>query len=112
MFSLIRHKVGDGHRWSAGEQFLKMLQLRVDARDLALVELDAPVRQPTCFRDGGVVAGQGCKGGKLRRTVLERHPRMVLRGRMREVNDIVVFAAHALCPPIWPLRSRAVAPSK
>ena len=61
---------------------------------------------------GSVVAGQGCKGGKLRRAVVQRHARMVLRGRMREVNDIVVFAAHALCPPIWPLRSRAVAPSK
>ena len=112
VLSLIRHKVGDGHRWSAGKQFLKVLQFCVDARDLALIKLDAPVRQPTCFRDGSVVAGQGCKGGKLRRAVVQRHARMVLRGRMREVNDIVVFAAHALCPPIWPLRSRAVAPSK
>ena len=94
------------------EQFLKMLQFCIDARDLALVELDAPVRQPTCFRDGGVVAGEGGKRRKLRRAVMQRHARMVLRGRMREVNDIVVFAAHALCPPIWPLRSRAVAPSK
>ena len=55
----VRHKVGDGHCWPAGEQLLKMLQLRVDARDLALVELDALIRQPTCFRDGSVVAGQG-----------------------------------------------------
>ena len=89
ILSLIRHKVGDGHCWPAGEQFLKMLQLRVDARNLALVELDAPVRQPTCFRDGSVVAGQGCKGGELRRTVVQRHARMVLRGRMREVNDSI-----------------------
>ena len=77
-----------------------MLQLRVDARDLALIKLDAPVRQPACFRDGGVVAGEGGKGRKLRRAVMQRHARMVLRGRMRKIDDIVVFAAHALCPPI------------
>ena len=92
IFPLIRHKVGDGHRWSAGKQFLKVLQFCIDARDLALIKLDAPVRQPTCFRDGSVVACQGCKGGKLRRAVVQRHARMVLRGRMREVNDILVTA--------------------
>lgn len=72
-----------------------MLQLRVDARDLALIKLDAPVRQPTCFRDGGVVAGEGGERRKLRRAVMQRHARMVLRGRMREVNDkqIVLIAA-------------------
>ena len=89
-----------------------MLQLRVDARDLALIKLDAPIRQPSHFRDGGVVAGEGGERRKLRRAVMQRHAWVVLRGRMRELNDIVVFAAHALCPPIWPLRSRAVAPSK
>ena len=62
ILSLIRHKVGDGHRWSAGKQFLKVLQFCVDARDLALIKFDAPVCQPTCFRDGSVVAGQSSKG--------------------------------------------------
>ena len=65
----IRHKVGDGHRWSAGEQFLKMLQLCVDTRDLALIKLDAPIRQPSRFRDGGVVAGEGGEGSELRRSI-------------------------------------------
>ena len=59
VLSLIRNKVGDGHRWSAGKQFLKVLQFCVDARDLALIKFDALVCQPTCFRDGSVVAGQG-----------------------------------------------------
>lgn len=88
--SLVRYEIGDGHRWPVRKQLLKVLQLRVDARDLALVELDALIRQPSRFRDGGVVTGEGGKGRKLRRAVMQRHAWMILRGRMREVDDTVL----------------------
>ena len=64
------------------------------------------------FRKGGAMTGERRKGRELRRAVAHGHPRMRLRLRVRQVDNIVVFSAHALCPPIWRFRSRAVAPSR
>ena len=89
-----------------------MLQLRVDARDLALIKLDAPIRQPSHFRDGGVVAGEGGERRKLRRAVMEGHSRMFWRIRMGQMDNVFIFSAQALCPPICLFRSLAVAPSR
>ena len=70
------HKVGDGHRGPAGEQFLKALQFRINPCHFVFVQFRTLIRQPPGFRNGGAVAGQGGKGRELRRTVIEGHSRM------------------------------------
>ena len=79
---------------------------------LVLVQNHAAVRESSCLRYGSTVAGKGCKRRKLRSPIMERHPRMRLRLRVRQSDDIVVISIHALCPPIWLFRSLAVAPSR
>ena len=82
---------------------------------------------PALLPDSGIVACNSCKGRKLSGTGCHRHPWMSLRLVMRQVDKIVAFCTHnggskfftfhyslftyALCPPIWLLRSLAVAPS-
>ena len=83
----------------------------VDLRQDPFIGEDPRLGQPAGFVNGLLKAGQGGKGGKLGRPVCGIHPGMALRNGMGQVKDIVILSAHALCPPIWPFRSRAVAPS-
>ena len=94
------------------QQFLKPLKRVIYTGHLVFVQNDPAIRQPPCFRNGGAVASEGCKRRKLRSPIMERHSRMRLRLRMRQADDIVIISVHALCPPIWPFRSLAVAPSR
>ena len=61
--------------------------------------------------DGIFVTGQCGKGCKLGCSVPHRHPRMMFRLIVWQIDNIVVIVSHALCPPICLLRSLAVAPS-
>ena len=76
VFPFIRHKVGDGRRGPAGEQFLEALQFRINPCHFVFIQFRTLIRQPPGFRNGGAVAGQGGKGRELRRTVIEGHSRM------------------------------------
>ena len=86
------------------------LQLAVELVQLAVAQRELGIGQAGGFRDGGIVARKRREGGELRRARGHGHARMVLRLVVRQA-DYVVVARHALCPPIWRLRSRCVAPS-
>ena len=108
----VRHKVGDGHRGPAGKQLLEALQFRVHSRHFIFVHFYTLIRQPPGFRNGGAVTSQSGKGRELRRTVMEGHSRMFWRIRMGQMDNVFIFSAQALCPPICLFRSLAVAPSR
>ena len=64
-----------------------------------------------CFPDGRSITRQGLKGLKLRRPVQHGHSGMSGGGGTGQIDDIVICAAQALCPPILLFCSAAVAPS-
>ena len=108
----ILHKVGDGRSGPAGKQLLEALQFRVHSRHFIFVHFYTLIRQPPGFRNGGAVTSQSGKGRELRRTVMEGHSRMFWRIRMGQMDNVFIFSAQALCPPICLFRSLAVAPSR
>ena len=58
------------------------------------------VRQAACLPENGLVTGEGGKGGKLGGSVHGGHGRVLPGNGMGQINQIVVFAHYALCPPI------------
>ena len=80
-----------------------------------LIQLNLLLRQPGALIDRVLIPRQRSKRGKLCRTVCQRHLRMTAGDMVRQRNNVLIFRysgfLHALCPPIWLLRSTVVAPS-
>ena len=64
-----------------------------------------------CFMNSGTVACKRGERGKLRCTVMCGHRRARRGCVVRQIDHVVVWIHHALCPPICRLRDAVVAPS-
>lgn len=91
--------------------FEKLLKFYIEKLLHIFVECDLFFCQARCFQNGGIIAGESGKRRKLGRAVMHGHLRMCFGNVVRKMDDIAVVWFHALCPPIWLLRSLAVAPS-
>ncbi len=111
MFFCIRLKVGNRNfrvfLYSIRDNLHPVTQSALHA----LIQLYPFTRQPRGFADGVAIAGQRGERRKLRRAIRNRHVRARRGDMVRQIYDVVIRLRHALCPPIWRLRSIAVAPS-
>ena len=107
LFFVILLEVGKRSFHTGNQQ----LELSIQNDLLFLRQLHLAIGEPGSFFNRVVITRERCEGGKLRRPVRHGHPGMPLRGGMRQVDDVVIGSAHALCPPICRFRSLAVAPS-
>ncbi len=70
------------------------VQLRLDS----LVQFDAPLGHPSGLPHCRVIAGEGSKGGKLRRPVSPGHGRVRLGDVVRQIYDIIILSHN--CTPL------------
>ena len=96
-FPEIGKKIGDGGRGLVCNVRLQVHQLAVDGLNLALVQLRTGVRQAGGLLHGGLIAGEGGKGGKLCGPGGHGHGPALCRDRTGQVDDIIVWAGHVEC---------------